>query len=64
MMIIRSFYFGYLLFFLSFLSSKGVMLFAQIAIVEALCRSAEADGCKSPKAPDSRSAELNSRINL
>lgn len=62
--IIRSLYFVYLFFFLRFLSSKGVMLFAQIAIVEALCRSAEADGCKSPKAPDSRSIELNSSINL
>ena len=56
--------FVYLFFFLRFLSSKGVMLFAQIAIVEALCRSAEADGCKSPKAPDNRSTELNSSINL
>ncbi len=41
-----------------------VMLFVQIAIVEALCRNADADGERIPISPDASRAELNTNIKL
>ena len=41
----------------------GVMLLAQIAMVEALCRNAEVVGAIMPNKPSSSSDELNPMIN-
>lgn len=46
-----------------FFSSMGVMLLAQIAMVEALCRNAEVVGAIMPNKPRSSSDELNPMIN-
>lgn len=41
----------------------GVMLFAQIAIVEALCRNADVVGAITPNKPSSSRDELKAMIN-